>query len=55
MSALDTWVHKSEDGKIWLITENDGWTFMNRGPEREERVLDPNDPSDQALIERYLK
>jgi len=55
MSALDITVYKREDGKIVMHSENDGWTYMNRGPEEQIRILDPNDPHDQKLIERHLR
>ena len=39
MTALDrtVWVHK--DGTIIMRTENDGWSFLNSGPEARERVI----------------
>ena len=35
MSANDIWVYRKGD-KLYRRVENDGWTFMNRGPEAHD-------------------
>jgi hypothetical protein len=38
MSADDIWVWREGD-KLILRVENDGWTFLNRGPEADDREI----------------
>lgn len=52
MSAMDRYVIKDGEDYI-LVSENDGWTFLNRGAERTERVLDMSNPKDVEILERY--
>ena len=37
--STEYWVEVEKDGRIFLHKENDGWTFVNRGPERETREV----------------
>jgi hypothetical protein len=39
MTARDRWLDVKTDGTIVLLSENDGYTYLNRGPQREERVV----------------
>jgi hypothetical protein len=39
MSALDRWFYYDDNNDIVMVTENDGHTFLNRGPERKEVVI----------------
>jgi hypothetical protein len=38
MTAPDVWVYREGD-KLIRRQENDGWTFMNRGPEAEDQEI----------------
>jgi hypothetical protein len=38
MGAKDRYV-SVDDGKLVMNVENDGWTFMNKGPERSEEHI----------------
>lgn len=38
MSAKDRYV-SVDDGKLVMNVENDGWTFMTKGPERTEQSV----------------
>jgi hypothetical protein len=39
MGATESWVYVREDGAIVLRTENDGPTFLRRGPEARDKLL----------------
>jgi hypothetical protein len=43
--SVERWVWMTEDGQLILRTENDGWTFLRRGPEPVDRevYLEGND------------
>ena len=38
MTADDIWVYR-ENGKFMRRVENDGWTFLNRGPESQDQEI----------------
>ena len=38
MTASDVWVY-AENGKLFRRVENDGWTFLNRGPEAKDTEI----------------
>lgn len=38
MGALDVWIRREGD-KLILRVENDGWTFLRRGPEADDQEI----------------
>jgi hypothetical protein len=43
MGAVERWVYVRDDGTIILHEENDGWTFLRRGPEAHEEIVTLDD------------
>jgi hypothetical protein len=39
--SSERWLRIEDDGTIILHSENDGWTFLRRGPEAVEEPLTP--------------
>ena len=39
MAAMDRWVIVRKDGSLLMHEENDGWAFINSGPQAHEYVI----------------
>jgi len=39
MTARDKWISVTDEGKILLKSENDGWAFMRKGPQATEEEI----------------
>jgi hypothetical protein len=60
MGSTESWVLIRDDGTIILHTENDGWTYLRRGPEAVEKTvslewLKNHEPNRYAEAVKMLK
>jgi hypothetical protein len=42
MGSTESWLYR-KDGKVYRHIENDGWSFLRRGPEASERSPSPGE------------